>query len=212
MIFDRKIPCFLLSLLLLCLSLSSCAVRRRRMETGETEEKNREEMKKELPDYVTVDLIDVDGASRRGVKLEGVTAVVVHYVANPGTTAKQNRDYFNNPESETSSHFIIGLQGEVLLVVPLDEKSSATGERNRDTISIEVCHPKEDGAFTKASYERLVELCAWLCEKYSLDPESGVIRHYDVTGKNCPKYFVEHPDEWDAFKKEVQASMKGKKK
>lgn len=26
-----------------------------------------------------------------------------------------------------------------------------------------------------------------------------VIRHYDVTGKICPKYFVEHEDQWKEF-------------
>ena len=36
----------------------------------------------------------------------------------------------------------------------------------------------------------MVDLCAWLCLKFDLD-ENDVIRHYDVTGKICPKYFVE---------------------
>ena len=35
----------------------------------------------------------------------------------------------------------------------------------------------------------------------------GVIRHYDVTGKNCPKYFVEHEDEWEQFKKDVDVQI-----
>ena len=30
-----------------------------------------------------------------------------------------------------------------------------------------------------------------------------VIRHYDVTGKNCPKYYVEHEDAWKQFKVDV---------
>ena len=34
-----------------------------------------------------------------------------------------------------------------------------------------------------------------------------MIRHYDVTGKNCPKYFVEHEDEWEQFKKDVDAQI-----
>lgn len=35
--------------------------------------------------------------------------------------------------------------------------------------------------------------------KFDLDTED-VIRHYDVTGKNCPKYYVEHQDAWEQFK------------
>ena len=29
-------------------------------------------------------------------------------------------------------------------------------------------------------------------------------RHYDVTGKECPKYFVEHPDAWEQFLADVE--------
>ena len=34
-----------------------------------------------------------------------------------------------------------------------------------------------------------------------------VIRHYDVTGKNCPKYFVEHEDAWETFKENVSLAI-----
>ena len=30
-----------------------------------------------------------------------------------------------------------------------------------------------------------------------------VIRHYDVTGKKCPLYFVEHEDAWEQFHKDL---------
>lgn len=38
--------------------------------------------------------------------------------------------------------------------------------------------------------------------RYDLD-EEDVIRHYDVTGKNCPKYYVEHEDAWETFKTDL---------
>ncbi|MBR3837687.1 MAG: N-acetylmuramoyl-L-alanine amidase [Clostridia bacterium] len=156
-----------------------------------------------VPDFVTVDLIAVDGDSRRGEKLEAVRDIAVHYVANPGTGAKANRNYFDSPDSETSSHFIVGLEGEVILCVPLDEKSSATNERNRDTISVEVCHPDETGEFSSVTYESLVRLLAWLCDTYELS-EENLIRHYDVTGKLCPLYYVEHPEAWEKLKQDVK--------
>ena len=31
---------------------------------------------------------------------------------------------------------------------------------------------------------------------YDLQREQ-ILRHYEVTGKECPKYYVEHPDEWE---------------
>ena len=64
------------------------------------------------PDWVDQQIIKVDGDSRRGVMLEGVRNIVIHYVGNPGTTAQQNRDYYASRSSEVSSHFVIGLKGE----------------------------------------------------------------------------------------------------
>ena len=158
----------------------------------------------EVPDWVDVQLIPVDGASRRGDKLGAVNDIVIHYVGKPGTSAKNNRNYFANPESEVSAHFVVGLEGEVILCVPLDEKSSASNWRNRDTISVEVCHPDEDGAFTDAAYESLVKLTAWLCDEFGLTARR-VIRHYDITGKKCPLYYVEHEDAWEQFRADVEA-------
>ena len=163
-----------------------------------------EVMAVDVPDWVDVQLIPVDGASRRGEKLEAVSDIVIHYVGNPGTSAQNNRNWFANPDSEVSAHFVIGMEGEVILCVPLDEKSSASNWRNRDTISVEVCHPDETGAFTDAAYESLVRLTAWLCDEFGLTARH-VIRHYDITGKQCPLYFVEHEDAWEAFRAAVEA-------
>lgn len=158
----------------------------------------------EMPDWIKVDLIPVDGTSRRGVKLETrVKDIVIHYVGNPQTSAAANRNWYTNSKSTVSSHFIVGLEGEVIQCVPLDEKSSASNERNRDTISIETCHPDETGKFSTVTYNSLVRLTAWLCDRYNLSTDH-IIRHYDVTGKDCPKYFVEHEDAWKQFRQDVQ--------
>lgn len=156
-----------------------------------------------VPSWVSVQLVEVNGSGRRGEPIDRVTAIAIHYVGNPGTTAQQNRDYYDQPDTPVSSHFVIGLDGEVIQCVPLTEKSSATNERNRDTISIEVCHPDETGQFTQASYDTLVRLTAWLCDELGLD-RGDVIRHYDVTGKLCPLYFVEHPEAWEQFLQDVK--------
>ena len=83
---------------------------------------------------------------------------------------------------------------------------NASNERNHDTVSIECCHPDETGKFNDETYKSVVQLTAFLCEKYGLTQEN-VIRHYDVTGKICPKYFVEHEDEWEQFKKDVDVQI-----
>ena len=165
-----------------------------------------------VPDYVEQDLLPVNEWSRPGTALEKIDAVVIHYVGNPGTTAQANRNYFASLSSGeegtyASSHFIVGLEGEVLQCIPLTEISYASNTRNSDTVAIEVCHPDETGKFSAVTYDRLVELTAWLCREFRLDPESDVIRHFDVSGKICPKYFVEEPAAWDQFRMDVDQAM-----
>ena len=162
-----------------------------------------------VPSWVTPAIIRIDGESRRGVKLDRVRDIAVHYVANPGSTAMGNRNFFDGPDSTTSAHFIVGLEGEVILCVPLDEKSSATNHRNNDTISVEVCHPDETGEFAPKTRESLVKLLAFLLDKYDLKKDN-LIRHYDVTGKMCPLYYVENPEAWEELKEDVDILLKAK--
>ena len=119
------------------------------------------------------------------------TAIAVHWVANPNSTAMANRNYFNTTSRAVSSNYIIGLQGEILCCIPDEETSWCTNEANSYTVSVECCHPDWTGCFTGKTYTSLVELTARLCQKYHLDPQNGGgIRHYDVTRKICPKWFV----------------------
>lgn len=157
-----------------------------------------------LPEDVQQDLLPVNEWSRPGTPLEEIRGVVIHYVGNPGTTAQANRNYFASLASGeegtyASSHFIVGLEGEVIQCIPLTEIAYASNTRNQDTIAIEVCHGDETGEFSDVTYWRVVELTAWLCHTFHLDPEEDVIRHYDVTGKLCPLYYVEHPEAWEDF-------------
>ena len=167
-----------------------------------------------VPDYVEQDLLPVNEWSRPGTALEKIDAVVIHYVGNPGTTAQANRNYFASLSSGeegtyASSHFIVGLEGEVLQCIPLTEISYASNTRNSDTVAIEVCHPDETGKFSAVTYDRVVELTAWLCREFRLKPEKDVIRHYDVSGKVCPKYFVEDPEAWEQFLEDVSSAVIG---
>lgn len=158
------------------------------------------------PDYVDVQLLSNTHA-RTGVKLIEINNIVIHYTGNPESTAQNNRDYFNKPDTDVCSHFVIGLEGEVIQCVPLDEKSAASNNRNLDTISIEVCHPDKSGKFNTETYNSLVKLTAWLCDNSSLKA-SDVIRHYDITGKECPKYFVDNESAWNTFLNDVKKELK----
>ena len=158
------------------------------------------------PSWVQQEFIREDGHSRSGKELTAVNDIVIHYVGNPGTTAQANRDFFDSDASNVSSHYVIGLDGEIIQCLPLDERSAASNNRNPDTISIEVCHPDSTGKFNDDTYRSLVKLTAWLCDEAGLSSDH-VIRHYDVTGKICPKYFVDHEEAWEQFKSDVGAAM-----
>lgn len=155
----------------------------------------------EVPDYVEQDFIRKNIFSRPDVGRQKVDKIVIHYVANPGSTARNNRDYFDSladqdPQksgSSASSHFVVGLEGEVIQCIPVNEIAYANAPLNNTTVAIEVCHPDDSGKFNDATYESLVDLTAFLCRQLKLTP-GDVIRHYDVNEKLCPKYYVEHED------------------
>jgi hypothetical protein len=157
-------------------------------------------------DWVDVELLPVNDYSRPGRSLPEVNNIVVHYVGNPGTTAMENRNYFANLAdthlTHASSHFVVGLEGEVVQCVPLNEVSYCSNDRNNDTIAIECCHPDETGEFTQETYDSLVRLLHTLCSLYRLDAED-IIRHYDVTGKECPLFYVKNEDAWAQLKEDV---------
>lgn len=150
--------------------------------------------------------------SRPGEPLERVDNIFVHYTANAGTSAAQNRSYFeqlkDTHERSASAHFIIGYEGEILQIIPLDEIAYAVQTRNYDSISIECCYLAEDGSFTKETYESLINLLVWLLEIYNLEPQD-ILRHYDCGGKKCPLYYTEHVDEWEKLKEEVGERLAG---
>lgn len=158
-----------------------------------------------FPDLpITEEFLTVNRYSRPGLALtESPQYIVIHYTANPGSTAEQNRNYFENlkdtEETFASAQFVIGLEGEIIQCVPCNEMAYCSNNLNEICISIEMCHPDATGNFNDATYNNCVYLVAHLMNYYNLDM-NHLIRHYDVTGKNCPKYFVEHEDRWEVFK------------
>ncbi len=163
---------------------------------------------------ITEMLLTPNPNSRPQTPLKKVNGVVIHYVGNAGSSAMTNRNYFESlrfsKATYASSNYIIGLDGEILRVVPETEIAYCSNSRNSDTISIENCHPKADGKFSEATYKSLIELAADLCKRYKLDPSTQLIRHYDITQKACPLYYVNNPDAWEKLKKDVSALLNNK--
>lgn len=157
--------------------------------------------------------------SRPQIPLKEVKKIAVHYVGNPNTSALANRNYFENCKEGgryVSSHYIVGLKGEVIQCIPTDEWSYCTNQANGYSISIETCHPRSDGVFNDSTYISLCELCAMLLKKFNLTT-NDLIRHYDITQKTCPLHWTptKYQSEavatarWNRFKQDVQTVMDG---
>lgn len=155
--------------------------------------------------------------SRPQKKIGQIKNIVIHWIGNAGTTAENNAKYFDglkvgkkNSAGDyiyASSHYIIGNDGVVVRCVPENEVAYHASDANNYSIGIEICHPDNTGKYTDAAYKVLIELLVDLCKRYKLEPTQAIIRHYDVTGKDCPRYYVKNPNEWKKLKQDVVDAM-----
>lgn len=120
--------------------------------------------------------------------------IVIHYTANNGDRALGNCNYFrNNKNLNASAHYFVD-QDEVYRSVPDNCTAWSVGAnkyvhpyaRNSNTLNIELCSRMSNGKyyFLDETVDNAVELTKELMERYNI-PIENVIRHYDVTGKNC---------------------------
>ncbi len=166
-----------------------------------------------IPNWIQQDFIRVNEYSRPQIPIQKVEHIAIHWVANSGSSAKGNRDYFDNlgnpvdPAYATrmaSAQFVVGLEGEIIQCMPLNEMAYAVRDvYNPKTISIEVCHPDESGKFSTVTYNSVVKLAAWLMQQFGLEGEGAILRHHDCDGKDCPKYYVENPSEWKQLQQDI---------
>ena len=136
--------------------------------------------------------------------------IVIHYTANDGDTATGNGNYFKNNSVGASAHYFVD-DNIIIQSVPDNYVAwSVGGNRysdyrtvgganyygkctNNNSISIELCDTKKDGKIypTEKTIGNALELTRQLMKKYSI-PKVNVIRHFDVTGKRCPAYWVDN--------------------
>lgn len=157
--------------------------------------------------------LTINQYSRPGIRLKSVKNIIIHWVANPGTSAIANRNYFENLKSGkngiyASSQYIVGLDGEIVQCMPENEVAYHAGNLtyNYNSIGIEICHPDWTGKFNDITYNKVIEFLAELCKKYNLSVNK-IIRHHDVTGKDCPKYYVQNENEFLEIRRKVAEKL-----
>jgi N-acetylmuramoyl-L-alanine amidase len=173
---------------------------------------------------LTEKLLTINNYSRPAIKMNKIKGIVIHWVANPNSTALANRNFFENRKNGNSgygsAHEIIDLDGSVIVDIPSDEISYNAGSTlpyttdalkylssypNNCTYGIECTHIDWNGVMTDATYNTLVNRVADLMIEFDLvGAEKPLWLHQEVVGwKDCHRWFVNNPDEWINFKNKV---------
>lgn len=157
------------------------------------------------------------GAYRNPSKIK---YLVWHYTASDGATDENSGNYFKKNITKTSAHYFVD-DDSVTISVPDTYVAYAVGgtrysdykktggaslykiATNNNTINIELCDVVKNGKHdvTERTIENAIELTRYLMKKYNI-PIGRVIRHFDVTGKYCPAYFMDK-NAWNAVKKRI---------
>ncbi len=161
--------------------------------------------------------------SRGQEPMQSVLGVTLHWYGKAGQSAEEVWRYFDTMPGPVygSAHFIVDPKTAIHAVLlseiayhagPMAETTPEARARfgdypNAHLIGIEMAHVDDEGRILPGTLASVRMLCAWLCWRFDLDPINDIIRHHDVTGKPCPKWFVDHPDDLNAFRDSVKATM-----
>lgn len=175
------------------------------------------------------DLLTTNPYSRPGIQLIRPEYIVLHWVANPRTTAQQNHDFWESRKDGGSGygggHYIVD-DREVVQCVPDEEIAPHVGtsqgitrwaeeamgagrhkgysQTNYFTLGVELCHEDWEGAISPATWQNAVELVSHLCARYRRDPWRDIVTHELVVGwKKCPRWMADHPAELLRFQRDV---------
>lgn len=163
------------------------------------------------------------GSSRN---LNTIIAVVIHYTANKGDTARNNADYYATGNTRAAgAHIYVSCNGDIAYSIPIDRVAYAVGGKystsngaglrygkvtNTNSISIELC----DCATKDPSWEQMLacrQLYLWL--KSECPNLNQVVRHWDVNGKSCPVRMIGTDNiKWKHFLNKVTKNYQYKAK
>ncbi len=151
--------------------------------------------------------------------------IVIHYTANDGDRDEGNANYFKNNVVNASAHYFVDDDSITISVPDLFTAWAVGGTKwkdcaatgggtmygkitNSNSISVEMCDTQKDGAIkaTEKTMANTAALVKDLMKKYNV-PIENVYRHFDVTGKHCPAYFM-NPTAWAEFKERLKDAPK----
>lgn len=163
-------------------------------------------------------------------KLTALKAIIIHWTANTnkGANALANARYFNSDQYLTkkngekvkisaSAHYVVD-DKQIIRCIPDDEVGYHVGSKagykeiiyteigiprsarpNDYMIGIEMC-VNSDSDFS-VTHQNTIELTRYLLKAHNLTT-ANVFRHFDITGKDCPKMMLDE-EIWQQFKREI---------
>jgi N-acetylmuramoyl-L-alanine amidase len=147
--------------------------------------------------------------------LSAIKYIVIHYTGNDGDSDTGNAKYFRNNVVEVSAHYFVD-DDSITRSVPDNYIAWHCGSnkyycnvRNTNSIGIEMCDTNKNGKYDLSAKTRanVISLVKTLMKKYNI-PIANVVRHYDVSHKCCPAYFVNDTKAWNKFKSDIIGTTK----
>lgn len=153
-------------------------------------------------------------------RAQPVSFLVFHYVGATGG-ARNNAKYYHDRVLKISAHYFVGHASEGAAIWQSVAESNTAWHcgrtdgryqhptcRNANSIGIEMCcHQDAQGNWTidEATMAAAAELGRDIMARYGI-PLENVLRHYDVTGKLCPRPLIDE-GKWAAFKARLEDTM-----
>lgn len=142
------------------------------------------------------------------------TTLTVHSTGNPPSTAQNERDNINRADNhkKVSFHYVVD-DKDCIACIPPNEVAwhASTESGNKTSLALEIC---ESGDRTKTLHNAIIATASIL-KQYGWGVDK-LRRHYDWSGKDCPRILIDEVyrkdayQTWEWFKKEVERAMTGK--
>jgi N-acetyl-anhydromuramyl-L-alanine amidase AmpD len=130
------------------------------------------------------EILSPNSNSRNGVPID---TIVLHHTATPANAAGVAQ-FFQDPKSQVSAHYIVDRNGDVVRCVPDELRAWHAGRSsfqdrpnvNGFSVGIEICNVGDNiEPYPAVQVEAVIKLVAWLAKPHNV-PVTNFTRHRDV--------------------------------
>ncbi len=169
---------------------------------------------------IVKDFLTLGGTNRPGENLKEIKGLIIHYVGVPQKSAKVIRDNFENTTRYGATQYICDyIDGHIIQTMPEDELAYHTGANvykplkfeiagednpNYYLVGMETCIASvQNSKPSNVQWKALTEFSADFLKRNGLGVQNLYL-HNEITYTLCYKWFIDHPNDWQKFKNDVQ--------